>query len=337
MLMKRHLSQLLQSLDLVDLIKNNAKKNLLFRAIYKLGAQRMIDHSFPQRMHLDPAGVCNLDCIMCAPRLTGKPLGLMDFDLFRKIIDESAQFGPRAFALCKDGEPLLNPRILDMIAYIKQKNPKNVIAMTTNGLLLDAESSQAVLAQGVDKITVSIRAASAQVYEKICKSTEYERVVENVKELLRRKKIGGFIKPYVFLQCLPLNEVADELERFKEMWKEYDVTLDMSGLFSWSGMVVGQQLHNPDFNKRYPCYELWFTPAINWNGDVSICSYDWDRTALVGNVREEPLARIWNGSRMKEFRKLHLDGLSHTIPICEKCEIWSEYPDIFFSWQKKCL
>lgn len=333
--MKRYLAQFIQSLDIIDYIKNNAKRNVLFRSFYKFGAQQMIDRAFPQRMHLDPAGVCNLDCIMCAPRLTEKPMGLMDFELFKKIIDESARFGPRTFALCKDGEPLLNPRFLEMVAYIKQKNPKNVIAMTTNGILLDGGKSQALLACGIDKITVSIRAASAQTYDKICKSPHYEQVVENVKELLRLKKVGGFAKPYVFLQCLPLKELADEREKFKEIWKGYDVTLDMSGLFSWSGMVEGQKIHQPDFSKRYPCYELWFTPAINWNGDVSVCSYDWDRTAIIGNLKEESLADIWQGKKMSDYRKMHLEGRANGMSVCEKCEIWSEYPDIFFSWQKK--
>ena len=333
--MKRHVAQFLQSLDLIDLIKNNARKNVVFGSLYKLGAQWMTDRSFPQRMHLDPASVCNLDCIMCAPRLTAKSMGIMDFDLFRKIIDECALHGPRAFALCKDGEPLLNRRFLDMIAYIKEKNPRNVIAVTTNGLLLDEHRSREMLHLGVDKLTVSIRAASPEVYHEVGRRGGYETVIENVRKFLSLKAEGKYEKPYVFLQFLPLREAVAEREEFMRLWQGYDVTLDMSGLFSWGGVVHDPRMARPDFSRRYPCYELWFTPAINWNGEVSLCSYDWNRDLVIGDLRNESLTEIWKGEKMEHYRRLHLKGKAHTMPVCDKCEIWSEYPDIFFWWQKR--
>jgi radical SAM protein with 4Fe4S-binding SPASM domain len=262
-------------------------------------------------------------------------MGIMPFELFRKIIDECTLHGPRAFALCKDGEPFINPRFLDMVSYIKEKNPRNVIAITTNGLLLDERKSRELLKRGVDKLTFSIRAASAEVYYEVCKSREYEKAESNVREFLRLKAEGGYEKPYVFLQFLPLEEASPERDDFVRRWQGYDVTLDMSGLFSWGGAVDGQQFNHADFNRRYPCYELWFTPAINWNGEVSVCSYDWNRDLIVGDLNHESLADIWHGERMEQYRCLHREGKAHTLPTCDRCEIWAEYPDIFFWWQKK--
>ena len=87
----------------------------------------------PLSMFIDPVNLCNFRCTFCPTgdfELLGKfkrPKGSMKYDLYTKIIDD-LQFmcktnNKRLYRLhlYKDGEPLLNKNIRNMIAYAKEK------------------------------------------------------------------------------------------------------------------------------------------------------------------------------------------------------------------------
>ena len=111
--------------------------------------QRPVDRnpgSFPLHLDLDPTNACNLKCTMC-PRthylnngLTnwapGGKIGFMDFALFCRIIDQAADNGVYSIKLNYLGEPLLHPRVVDMVAYAKARGLE--VMMNTNATLLSA-------------------------------------------------------------------------------------------------------------------------------------------------------------------------------------------------------
>ena len=68
--------------------------------------------------------IINFQCKFCPTgdralmkRTPGRNHGLMDFDLYRKIIDDACGFPDKVkvIRLYKDGEPLLNPHFADMV------------------------------------------------------------------------------------------------------------------------------------------------------------------------------------------------------------------------------
>ena len=93
--------------------------------------------------------VCQLHCSYCPrPRLSHH----LPFELFKKIVDEASSFGKRSFSLHLFGEPLLYPRIVESIQYLKQRG--HAIILTTNGLLLERLFNEL---RGVDKIIWSYK------------------------------------------------------------------------------------------------------------------------------------------------------------------------------------
>jgi radical SAM protein with 4Fe4S-binding SPASM domain len=67
--------------------------------------------------------------------------------------------------------------------------------------------------------------------------------------------------------------------------------------------------------RRRVCYAPWTTVDVRPDGSAVFCP-DYPDYAI-GNVREEPLLRIWNGERAQKFRRSLLDrGL---FPICARC------------------
>ena len=69
-----------------------------------------------------------------------------------------------------------------------------------------------------------------------------------------------------------------------------------------------------------PCPRPWMMANILSNGDVVPCTYDYDSSMKLGNIREKPLTNICNSSNYVEFRKrLYQDRQS--FEKCRNCWI----------------
>lgn len=89
------------------------EQNALFQS-YIDGA--LYVNEFPKCLHIELTNACNLKCIMCPRRDMKRDVGYMNFELFKKIIDESS--GNVDF-ICLNfmGEPFLHKKISDEVEY----------------------------------------------------------------------------------------------------------------------------------------------------------------------------------------------------------------------------
>ena len=314
---------------LSDLIKRNS----LLKIPYKFFAQRMISYDFPIHLFIETTNACNLQCQFCAR--TGKKfqIGSMDFSLFKKIIDEAKQYGPRTFSLHLFGEPLLTRNLFEMIDYIKKVNKNNTIFLTTNGTLLNKKMAQSIIESSIDKISISFPGAKKDTYQKVTGFDYLETVEKNILDLIELKKIKKSDNPIIYLRMILNKDNITEKKIFENKWKNKPIVLEIRAAHNFGGYCPEASLIKKQ-TKRYPCYHLWLSPAIHWNGDVSICCDDWGRKTVLGNVKNQTMRQIWNSKKIKQYRKSHLKGNYHQVPLCEKCDVWTMYEDIFFNWQK---
>jgi len=329
-----NLFRILRSSAFGQKIKKAVKNNPLLRPVYNLSVQRLVDYRYPLTFNLEPTNACNLKCIMCPRNESKRAVGFIDFLLFRKIVDESRPYGGRHFVLHKDGEPLLHPRIVEMVAYIKQANPGNTAYISTNGLLLDQDKAAGLMDAGLDQLHISIGAAGAETYKKV-RGGNLKALEENIKTALLIKKSKNLKKPVITLQIIRMRETLKEIAAFIDKWKSYGVEFSVSSYLNWGGVKHDSTLQAEKRIKRYPCHALWLSPSINWDAGVSICCVDWNAAELLGNLKETSLALLWQGEKIKAYRRYHLSGQYAKIPICANCNYWQETPNFWFPWQYK--
>src|SRR5919109_1126876 len=98
---------------------------------------------FPSRMFIECTAACNISCnqACCAPE-TGitrtREAGMLDFELFRRVIDE---VGPslNRIDFFNYGEAFLHKRAVEMCEYIKTNHPHIYLYTSTNGLAFTEE------------------------------------------------------------------------------------------------------------------------------------------------------------------------------------------------------
>ena len=111
---------------------------------------------YPIRVALEPTNLCNLKCPMC-PVSNPKPgaqRGFMDFDLYKKLVDQASEFAVD-ITLVGGGEPMLHPQIIDFIKYAKSKKMR--VRMDSNATLITEEKAKALIKSGAGLSFIIIR------------------------------------------------------------------------------------------------------------------------------------------------------------------------------------
>jgi len=297
-----------------------------FHFVRRMVLQRKISFDFPIRFNIEPTNYCNLSCSMC-PRELNRPFGYMDVSLFQKIIDESILYGKRLIiTVNKDGEPLLHPELPQMIKYAKDKKAAYKINFYTNGILLTETKSDEIIKSGLDTMHISIDAFTKETYKKVKNSEKLETVEGNVKRLVALKKKLQSKTPLVVVKIIQTPDTQNEIKPFIYKWKGIADFIEIGEYHTWDGTLNVSSQFNPKNSledpDRYPCTFLWYNPVILWDGKVTTCCVDYQGKGIIGDIKEEPLAAIWQGSALQKIRKAHLDGQYHTIPLCSKCQFW---------------
>ena len=286
----------------------------------------------PFIVFVDPASACNFKCTFCPTGHhdliagTGRFQGAMKFELFQKIIDDLAEFDRplKVLRLYKDGEPFLNRRLADMVAYAKRSGRVDYVDTTTNGSLISPERMGPVLAAGLDKINISVDGMTADTYRKFTGfKFDFGRFVENVKWLyVNRGRCEVVVKiPAELVDDAERQAFFDTfgdhcdrifVENFAPCWPQFDIA-------KHTGVEITRGIYQQDIGATDVCPYIFYGYSVNADGLVSSCFLDWGRKLIVGDVRKESMRAIWNSRAMNELRIKHLQGKRCDHSVCGKC------------------
>lgn len=306
----------------------------------------------PFTLLIDPTNACNFKCTFCPTgdkqllKKVGRPIGLMNFDLFRKIIDDLDGFEHKLkkLQLYKDGEPLLNKQLPKMIAYAKSRGVAEVIETTTNGSLITPKIAEAIIDSGLDRIRISVEHVSNMGYREITKTEQtYDAILDNIR-LLHKTKKQKKSSLHIHTKIVDSGLTEYEKQKFYSDFSPFSDTMNVDGLMDWGGADTHGRVFslstNPERSinnveplsqNRLVCSAPFKGMAINFNGQASVCCVDWSLETIVGNVAETSILEIWNGEAMRNFRIKHLRGLRSQLTACASCKYmqgFSKYEDI---------
>lgn len=166
----------------------------------------------PRFVQIEPVGQCNLRCRMCPIQFRneggpGQPRAFMDFDLFRRLLDQFPEV--TELQLQGLGEPLLHPRFFDMVRHAAGRG----IHVSTNSnltVLSDARAEECVNS-GLHTMHVSLDGATAATYQAIRVRARFERVLGNLRRLVRAKLALSSALPELRLVAVVMRANLHEL------------------------------------------------------------------------------------------------------------------------------
>ncbi|MFN0044658.1 MAG: radical SAM/SPASM domain-containing protein, partial [Alphaproteobacteria bacterium] len=293
---------------------------------------------FPSQINVDVTEFCNLACVHCpyeqVTRIKGAKRVHLDEALHAKLIGEiAAEGGGRCNYLryTGDGEPLLHPRLSALLADAAARSGIQV-ALTTNGLLLDEERTNALLDAGVSVFDVSLDAHTPETYAQVRVHGTLSLAIANVRGLIAANaKRGRPARIMVSFVVQLLNR--HEAEAFDAFWKSEGVDFVVlrrqhSCAGEMSAVATAMRAAAP--SPRTPCLYPWERLVLKPDGSVVFCPADWHHEGAVGHLASETIRDIWTGPKMQALRRAHLGNDFSSHHLCGQCPDWQA---IHWPWQ----
>jgi sulfatase maturation enzyme AslB (radical SAM superfamily) len=226
--------------------------------------QRDLDVApLPSRLYVECTAACNISCSQacCAPE-TGiartRQAGMLDFDLFKRVVDEA---GPSLVRIdfFNYGEAFLHKRAVEMCEYIKAQYPHVYLYSSTNGLAFNEEQVRRLARSGIDELTFSIDGASPETYVRYRQRGDFDKVLRNLRFLVDEKHKNGRDVPFVNWRYILFthNDTDEEMERARRL--AADIGVDR---LSWEITDHPEDMFSRRFAPGTPDYdrvrhEIW--------------------------------------------------------------------------------
>lgn len=325
---KRHTPYWLQRLTRRKVVTSGA-----FETFYRRTVDQEIDGlatngSFPapKVVYAESTNACNATCVMCPRDEMGRAIGIMPMDLYRKIVDECAEWGVEELRLHNFGEPLIDKQIFEKIAYAKQQGIP-ITTFYTNAALLDEERGRKLIESGLDKMYVSFDGATQGTFESIRLPLDFQQVSDNTRNFFKMRESLGSPTPKIYLSFTHIQQSSDEVQRFIRDWEPYSDSVFIIDAHDWAGQA-DVKLHEPAAGPRWPCVYLWKSMTILYSGEVTLCCMDIKGGESIGNARDASLREIWSGAVMNRIRSAHREHRYDQVSLCGSCSLnrmWSLY------------
>ena len=262
---------------------------------------------------------CNATCIMC-PREEhehGREHGIMDQNCYEKSIDEVVNLGAKKVVLTGFGEPMLDKKLEQKIAYAKSKGLSTYII--TNGSVLNSKRAQKILEAGLDEMRVSFYGMSKDTYNTVMQGLDYDRTRDGLIDFLAlRDRLGSHTK--VQLSYLTLPENSKDENAFREFWEP---KVDAIEIWRPHNFGDGRDYRNrvENIEIKTSCGRPQSGPLqIQWNGEVIPCCYDYNNKIVLGNAFKQPVLEILNGFKYRLLRYAHELKKFSIFPYCDQCD-----------------
>lgn len=281
-----------------------------YRADWYGRPRRFEAGDFPLHLDLEATSRCNLRCVFCdkLPVLPREKIGDMDFALYERILAEAGEHGLCGLKLSYRGEPLLHPRIVDMVRLAKRHGVQDVY-FNTNGMLLTEDLAAALMDAGLDRISISMEGTDPLAFESARRGASFGRIKANVAGLLALRRRRGLGIPHVRLQTVVLPGI--DLEAYAAYWGPLS---DETAAVDYKDVRV-EQRETPG----WACPQPWQRVTVEWDGTVHPCNNDDQQRAVLGNAAQTSLAECWRGPAACALRELHRVGNAHVSPACAVC------------------
>ncbi len=312
-----------------------AKRINLLKAGGNLVHRRLAPWSWPLHMNIELTSYCNLKCPICptgAKEMNRRPEA-MDVELFERLM---AEVGPYllTMSLWGWGEPLLHPRLADILRIARQYPVASLVS--TNGQKLDDERViDALIAQPPTFLIVAIDGLTDETNSKFRAGARLEPALSGVRRLAELKRQKDLKLPILHMRYIVMKHNEHEVPLLSDFAREAGFDLatirtlsiidapeqphrelipDAENLRAY-GYKNGRRVHRGDFI----CMEPFWFPAIYVDGTVTGCDQDFNAQHPMGQLSKDvSFADIWASRQAAGVRRIIRDT-PQALSFCTNC------------------
>ncbi len=256
-----------------------------------------------RKVYVEPTNACNLDCRTCVRHAWDEPEGFMEWLVYERVVEGLAEAQdasgrgatahgrdaagpgrnaakPATVAFMGLGEPLLHPRLVDMVRLATARGLATEV--TTNALLLDQAMADELVAAGLGQLVVSIDGATAETFGKVRSGASLATVVRNVRYLEDRREFVDGPRVRVGLEFVAMRSNVAELPGLNRVAAQLGASfIIVSNVLAYTPELVAETLYD---RSATGCAAPASTSSPRWQ----LPRFDWDEAvgAAVGQAIE---------------------------------------------------
>ena len=294
--------------------------------------------SFPLGLQLEPTIQCQLDCPHCARQkaITGMQEGHMRWQSYERLMSE---IGPRlgAIAFWQWGEPLLHPRITDMVSLARQHGVISYIS-TNAQIEPDQFDMTGLIGSGLDMLIISMDGSSQPVYQQFRAGGSLERLKRFVEAAVRCRDNLKAPGPLLNIRVVATRDNEADIRQIHDYAADAGVDLfsvkSVSLYYEESAEhpalpenrdLRSFQYYSGETQQEYGrlanyCRKPWTWPTLRYDGTLLFCECDHQMIAPLGNVYSAGSFReVWRSQNAEKLRvRFGSDGLIDW-EFCRRC------------------
>ena len=306
------------------------KKFVDYRKKWDAANNMDIVTEFPLFLHLDMNQECNYKCPHC---IIGTPTEVseyyegdyINFNSFKKIIDEGADHGCPSMEPQGNNEPFL---IKDLHKYIHYAHKKGFIdiMLNNNGSALTKKRAQQILDSGLTRLRFSLDAFTAETYSKVrVGSIPLQRVIKNIETLIELKDKGNYKLPLIGVSFCKMRHNEHETDDFIKYWKN---KVDMISIQTYVPPTPNidkykvyystDQLNSEPINE-FKCVQP-FQRVVIKNQSIAPCCVSFNKNLIIGTIgKKNAIYNAWNSEKMNKLRDMLKKGEFYLDKTCKDC------------------
>jgi len=306
--------------------------------------------SRPYLLILDPCNYCNLRCPLCPTgvKQLGRDQSMLSFEHFRHYFDPHIPYLFEVY-MHNWGESLINKEVYRMIEYAQRHNVGT--NLSSNLVIVDSDDIDHILDSGLEYLVVSLDGTSPETYSQYRVRGDYDKVIANLGELIRRRNQRGQKTPVIEWQYIVMKQNEHEIPeaeilakklgvdklRFIPVGMPYEFKNRKEVADRWYPTGVSARVESSHEEQQFgqadkpgPCFYLYRSMVINPDGGVSPCCvvYQQNRDfAQLPTDRPLDIGAIWNNDHYLSARSLYSRRKpgSHQPTVCDGCDIFTKY------------
>ena len=273
----------------------------------------------PVTIQVEITNRCNLSCAMCFQGTMRRPRVDMSRAMFERVVDSAAGWVHHV-QLANFGEPLLHPRVHELVAHAAGRGL--FVEMITNGTLLDSRCAERLVGAGVGKVSVSVDSLDPGRYRQM-RGVELEAALAGLGNLVRARRRAGGRRPFIVLTGTDLVSNPGDAVALRERCRDLGAdACYVTPSCNWAGAVQDPRWIRPTGQRFAGCLFPWEFLFVGSAGQLAPCCIDPELRNEVGRLEGDGLRGAFNGAPMRTLRRAILDGdlasLSR-ISACHAC------------------
>lgn len=269
-----------------------------------------------KQIEIETTNICPASCLTCPRDKFSQKLGIMDFDLFKKIVNDASAYDLKSIVLTGFGEPFCDKLLFERCRYVREKLPQAKIYISSTCFLMTPDTYENVI-KYVDILKISIFGLTKESYEKNHRgSVKFEKSVSNILGLL--EKIKDLPKrPYTIGLMVVTDSNKSEMKDWIRFWEE-----KLNEVFVWlpHNWTGARNYRTIDTKQLVSCGRPLHGPLyVHIDGQVSMCCFDFNKNLVIGDMKKQNIYDIFHSESFKKLQVAH-QSKDFKGYICENCD-----------------